>query len=153
VVHLCGSAGPWTFIVYEFAPGVFQLLFTVVLPLVPISVGIAILRYCLYEIDRIITRTLVYGLLTVVLGVGYAAGSLVFVLVAAADRNPPSWLVTAATLAAAALFQPARRRIQAAVDRRYNAAATTQPRRSRGTAPACATRSTWRRSQPSCGRG
>src|SRR5919108_4472124 len=50
---------PWPFIVYEFAPGVFQLLFTVTLPLVPISVGIAILRYRLYEIDRIINRTLV----------------------------------------------------------------------------------------------
>jgi hypothetical protein len=111
---------PWTFIIYEFAPGIFQLLFTVMLPLVPISVGIAILRYRLYEIDRIINRTLVYGLLTVVLGVGYVAGSLVFVLVAGAGTDPPSWLVAGATLAAAALFQPARRRIQDAVDRRFN---------------------------------
>jgi hypothetical protein len=111
---------PWTFIVYEVAPGVFQLLITVMLPFVPISVGIAILRYRLYEIDRIINRTLVYGLLTAVLGLCYAAGSLVSVLVAGAGSDPPSWLVAAATLAAAAVFRPARRRIQNVVDRRFN---------------------------------
>jgi hypothetical protein len=52
---------------------------------------------------------LVYGLLTAVLGLGYAAGSLVFVLVAGTGADPPSWLVAAATLAAAAIFRPARR--------------------------------------------
>jgi hypothetical protein len=103
----------------------------VTLPLVPISVGVAILRYRLYEIDRIINRTLVYGLLTVVLGLGYAAGSLVSILVVGVGSGPPSWLIAAATLAAAALFRPARRRIQAVVDRRfnrrrYNAAKTIQ---------------------------
>jgi hypothetical protein len=111
---------PLPFIIYEVAPGVFQLLFTLALPLVPISVGIAILRYRLYEIDRIINRTLVYGLLTAVLGLGYAAGSLVFVLLAGPGSDPPSWLVAAATLAAAAVFRPARRRIQNVVDRRFN---------------------------------
>jgi hypothetical protein len=105
---------------YEFAPSIFGLLSTLIFPLVPISVGIAILRYRLYEIDRIINRTLVYGLLTVVLGLCYAAGSLVFVLVAGVGSDPPNWLVAGATLAAAAIFRPARRRIQAAVDRRFN---------------------------------
>jgi hypothetical protein len=122
---------PLPFLAYELAPSIFGLLRTLILPLVPISVGVAILRYRLYEIDRIINRTLVYGLLTAVLGLCYAAGSLVFVLVAGADSNPPSWLVAGATLAAAAIFRPARRRIQAAVDRRfnrrkYNAAQTIQ---------------------------
>jgi hypothetical protein len=116
---------------YEAAPSIFGLLRTLIFPLVPISIGVAILRYRLYEIDRIINRTLVYGLLTVILGLCYAAGSLVFVLVAGPGADPPSWLVAAATLAAAAIFRPARRRIQAAVDRRfnrrkYNAAQTIQ---------------------------
>jgi hypothetical protein len=125
------ALAPLPALAYELAPSIFGLLRTLIFPLVPISVGVAILRYRLYEIDRIINRTLVYGLLTVILGLGYAAGSLVFVLVAGTGADPPSWLVAAATLAAAAIFRPARRRIQATVDRRfnrrkYNAAQTIQ---------------------------
>jgi hypothetical protein len=114
------ALAPLPFLVYEVVPGAFGLLLAVTLPLVPISVGIAILRYRLYEIDRIINRTLVYGLLTAVLGLGYAAGSLVSILVVGVGTGPPSWLIAAATLAAAAVFRPARRRIQQAVDRRFN---------------------------------
>jgi hypothetical protein len=125
------ALAPLPFLAYEYARAIWPVLQAVTLPLVPISVGIAILRYRLYEIDRIINRTLVYGLLTAVLGLCYAAGSLLFVLVAGAGADPPSWLVAAATLAAAAVFRPARRRIQAMVDRRfnrrrYNAAQTIQ---------------------------
>jgi hypothetical protein len=86
----------------------------------PVATAVAILKYRLYEIDRLINRVLVYGLLTAALGLGYVAVSLVFVLVAGAGANPPSWLVAGGTLAAAAVFRPARRRIQAAVDRRFN---------------------------------
>jgi hypothetical protein len=114
------ALAPLPFLAHDLAPSISGLLRTLILPLVPISIGIAILRYRLYEIDRILNRTLVYGLLTVVLGLCYAAGSLVFVLVAGPGSDPPSWLVAAATLAAAAIFRPARRRIQAAVDRRFN---------------------------------
>jgi hypothetical protein len=89
-------------------------------PSVPVAAGVAILRYRLYEIDRIINRTLVYGLLTAVLGLGYAAGSLLFALVAGAGAEPPSWLIAAVTLVAAAVFRPVRGRIQAVVDRRFN---------------------------------
>jgi hypothetical protein len=87
----------------------------------PIAVGLAILRYRLYDLDRLINRTLVYGLLTTVLGLGYATGTLGFVLLFGNGRStPPSWVVAGATLAVAAVFQPAQRRIQAAVDRRFN---------------------------------
>jgi hypothetical protein len=88
---------------------------------VPIAIGIALLRYRLYEIDRLVNRTLVYGLLTILLGGLYAA--MVLTLGQLAGRigaDPPSWAVVGATLAVAVLFQPARRRIQQVVDRRFN---------------------------------
>jgi hypothetical protein len=89
-------------------------------PLMFAGLGIGMFRHRLYDVDRVINRTLVYGLLTAVLGLASAAGSLVFVLGAGAGSAPPSWLVAAATLATAAVFRPARRRIQAVVDRRFN---------------------------------
>jgi len=90
-------------------------------PAIPVAAGVAILRYRLYDIDRIISRTLVYGLLTAILGLGYAGAVLVLGQVSGGVAgNPPSWAVAGATLAVAALFQPARRRIQQAVDRRFN---------------------------------
>jgi hypothetical protein len=89
-------------------------------PLMFAGLAIGMFRYRLYDVDRVINRTLVYGLLTALLGLAYAAGSLVFVLVAGVGSDPPSWLVAAATLAAAAVIRPARRRIQAVVDRRFN---------------------------------
>jgi hypothetical protein len=85
---------------------------------IPVAAGVAILRYRLYEIDRIIQRTLVYGLLTGLLGVVYATAAVVLGQLVGQDR--PRWAVAGATLAVAALFQPARRRIQAVVDRRFN---------------------------------
>jgi hypothetical protein len=85
------------------------------------AIAIAILKYRLYEIDRIINRTLVYGLLTALLATVYAGLVLVLgQLFGGIGAQPPSWVVAGATLAVAALFQPARRRIQAAVDRRFN---------------------------------
>jgi hypothetical protein len=85
------------------------------------GVGMAVLRYRLYDIDRLINRTLVYGLLTALLGLVYAAAVLVLgQLFGGLGGEPPSWAVAGATLAVAALFRPARRRIQAVVDRRFN---------------------------------
>ena len=90
---------------------IIDLLYGLCLALVPISAGIAILRYRLYDIDRLINRTLVYGLLTAILGLGYAATVLVLgQLSGGISAEPPSWAVAGATLAVAALFQPARRR-------------------------------------------
>jgi hypothetical protein len=106
---------------YELARGAWQVLTALILPLVPISVGIAILRNRLYEIDRIINRTLVCGLLTAFLGAVYAGVVLVLGQVfGGIGVTLPAWAVASATLAVAALFQPACRGIQATVDRRFN---------------------------------
>jgi hypothetical protein len=87
------------------------------------AAAVAVLRYRLYDIDRIINRTLVYGVLTAVLGLGYASAVLLLgQLFGGVGERTPSWAVAGATLAVAALFQPARRRIQQVVDRRFNRA-------------------------------
>jgi hypothetical protein len=80
---------------------------------------VAVLRYRLYEIDRLINRTVVYGLVTVLLA-GVYAGLVLGQLSGGVAGDPPSWVVAGATLAVAALFGPARRRVQAAVDRQFN---------------------------------
>jgi hypothetical protein len=87
------------------------------LALLPLAIAAAIGRYRLYDIDRIISRTLAYGLLTLLLGGSYAAVVLGLGQLLGQDS---SLVVAAATLAVAALFQPLRRRVQATVDRRFN---------------------------------
>jgi hypothetical protein len=89
----------------------------VVFPLIPVAVGIAILKYRLYDIDRLISRTLGYAIVTGLL-VGLYAGLVLLATQVLLITSPVA--VAASTLAAAALFTPLRRRVQHAVDRRFN---------------------------------
>jgi uncharacterized membrane protein YidH (DUF202 family) len=87
--------------------------------LVPVAIGVAVLRYRLYDIDRIISRTLAYAIVTGLL-VGVYAGLVLLATEVLRFRTPVA--VAAATLAAAALFTPVRRWVQSRVDRRFNRA-------------------------------
>jgi hypothetical protein len=104
-------------------PGVIvDLSALLVIPSIPIATGIAILRYRLYDIDRIINRTLVYGSLTLMLALVYfgvvTATQALFHTLSGQERLP-QLVVVASTLAIAALFVPLRRRIQSFIDRRF----------------------------------
>ena len=87
--------------------------------LVPVAIGIAVLRYRLYDIDRVISRTVAYAIVTAVLA-GIYAGLVLLATRVFGSRTPVA--VAAATLAAAALFSPLRWRVQRGVDRRFNRA-------------------------------
>jgi len=106
------------------APAAFEvlgrLLWTLGFLSLPVSIGIAILKYRLYDIDRIINRTLVYGTLTVALALVYLGGvALLQGGLRALTGQESTLAVVASTLAIAALFVPLRRRVQGFVDRRF----------------------------------
>jgi hypothetical protein len=89
---------------------------------IPISIGIAILRYRLYEIDTLINRTLVYGSLTAMLLVVYFGGvatTEAIIRTLTGQEQQPQLAIVVSTLVIAALFNPLRRRIQAFIDRRF----------------------------------
>jgi hypothetical protein len=113
VIPLAIDTPPW----YEWAA---TAIFAAISPAIAISIGIAILRYRLYDIDVLINRTLVYGSLTVTLVALYFGGIVVlqrlFVLL---TGQQSTLAVVASTLLIAALFTPLRRRIQSFIDRRF----------------------------------
>jgi hypothetical protein len=89
---------------------------------IPIEIGMAIMRYRLYDIDRIINRTLVYGSLTAMLALFYFGGvtaTQALLRTLTGQEQLPQLLVVASTLLIAALFTPLRRRIQSLIDRRF----------------------------------
>ena len=88
--------------------------------LLPIAIGIAILRYRLYEIDRIISRTVSYAVVTGILAFVFVGTILVSQTVLASFFRGSSVAVAASTLVVATVFQPLRRRVQSIVDRRFN---------------------------------
>jgi uncharacterized membrane protein YhdT len=94
----------------------------IVIPAIPIAIGIAILRYRLYDIDILINRTLVYGSLTLMLALVYFGGvtatQVVFTALTGQEEQPQLTIVVS-TLVIAALFTPLRRRIQSFIDRRF----------------------------------
>jgi hypothetical protein len=120
--------GAITFVIAVLAPGspgtsalsaVVYALDVAGLAVLPVCIGVAVLRYRLYEIDRIISRVISYAIITAVLA-GVFAGLVLLATVVLPFKS--SVAVAVATLAAAALFNPLRRRVQHSVDRRFNRA-------------------------------
>jgi hypothetical protein len=104
--------------------GVAVVLFPLLLSLPPVAIGVAVLRYRLYDLDRIISRTVSYALLTAILTGVYVVGvvGLGAVVRMVTGGRGGDLVVAASTLAVAASFGPLRRRVQALVDRRFNRA-------------------------------
>ncbi len=98
------------------------ILFLVGVALIPVAIGIAILRYRLYDIDRLVSRTIAYGLVTGGLVAVYLAVNLALSSVFSEVADGNAVVVAASTLAAAALFTPLRRRVQRTVDHRFDRA-------------------------------
>jgi hypothetical protein len=99
--------------------GILNTVSAITLAALPVGLAVAIMRYRLYDIDRIISRTLAYAIVTGLL-VGVYAGLVLLATQVLSVKSPVA--VAAATLATAALFNPVRRRVQRIVDRRFNRA-------------------------------
>lgn len=97
------------------------LLLVVAFISIPVSLPVAITRYRLFEIDRIISRTLTYTVIVAILGIVFAAGVVWIPSVLGLEDTP--LLVAGSTLAVAAVFNPLRRWVQRAIDRRFNRSA------------------------------
>jgi hypothetical protein len=98
------------------------LLLLPIIPLMPVAVGIAVLRYRLYNIDLLINRTLVYGSLTATLVLIYFGGVATVQAIFRAltgQEEQPQLAIVVSTLVTAALFNPLRRRIQSFIDKRF----------------------------------
>jgi hypothetical protein len=121
LLGLAFVAGPITWAIPSAPELLWPLMFLAALGSLPVSVGIAILRYRLYDIDLIINRTLVYGALTALLGLIYVAGVVGIGGIVRGLRGEASnnLVIAVSTLSVAALFRPLRVRVQAFIDRRF----------------------------------
>ena len=117
----CVVVGVWSTFLAEISP-LFMVLTILLMLAFPASIGVGILRYRLFDIDRIISRALSYALLTAFLLGIYAAGVVGLRPLLTPLVGESQLAIAVSTITAAAVFQPARRRIQAAVDRRFNRA-------------------------------
>ena len=123
VVYAIGMAASLPFNVMGRAPPdwveFFDNISLVPFFLIPVAIGIAMLKHRLYDIDVIINRALVYGTLTATLTIAYVAAIAALQLIARPFSGQSQLAIAGSTLAVAALFQPARVRIQAFIDRRF----------------------------------
>jgi hypothetical protein len=102
------------------APGdLADFFFAVTISILPVATAIAMFKYRLYEIDRVISRTLVYAALTVILGAAYVGLVLVGQAVFSSFAGGSNLAIASSTLVVAALFLPVRGRVQRFVDRRF----------------------------------
>ena len=108
---------PLTYLSYLIDFGLFLALSSVCIPAVSVAIAVSVLRYRLYDIDRLVSRTVSYAVLTALLALPYLG---VVALTSNLAGGAGDLGVALATLAAAAAFNPLRRRVQARVDRRFN---------------------------------
>ena len=118
---LCAAALIPSFLALDYLPGILSsVAFGLVILALPTAIGIAVLRYRLYDIDLVVNRTLVYGSLTAALVLIYLGGVVSLQYVFRTFTGGESQLaIVASTLAIAALFNPLRHRIQSFIDRRF----------------------------------
>jgi len=116
VIAVGSGLGPLGHVLGAF--GDFVILWLIAL--VPISMGVAILRYRLYDFDRVVSRTIVYAALTLVLGAAYVGLVLAGQALFASFAGGSNLAIAVSTLVVAALFLPVRARVQRVVDRRFN---------------------------------